>query len=364
MEILEVMGKLNSGGAESLVINLYEEIKKGGKHCVSFAEHGHPNNKDLEKKILDNGDSIYFFPEFKIYNYFKYKKAVKIFFEKHHFDIVHGHLESAAFIYLKEAKKQNIKTIIHSHNSKIGRKGIVALIKMAFFVKMRKYADIFMSCGYDAACNRFGKKIADKKTIYLNNCINIADYSFDNNVRSSIRRLHGINEDSYVIGIVGRIVKEKNHKFAIKLFNLICKKNPNTYLMILGAGPLEKSIRKMANKSPNCDKIIFTGIVDSSKYYNAFDVLIMPSSFEGFPLTLIEASANGLTSVVSDKLPKETRFCSLINVIRYNEINDWATKISGLMKEKNINRRTIPQEVDNYNVKNVCENYISILEKI
>ena len=76
--------------------------------------------------------------------------------------------------------------------------------------------------------------------------------------------------------------------------------------------------------------ITFTGNVDNIfQMLSAFDVMIMPSFYEGFPVSLIEAQCAGLPCVVSDTITKETKITDLIS---YESLNMdpklWAEKIA------------------------------------
>ena len=104
IRILQVIGVMNRGGAETMIMNLYRQIDKS-KVQFDFVEHTY------EQAIFDNeienmGGKIYHCPRFDGKNYFEYKSWWKNFFcnEGSEYKIVHGHIGSTASIYLKEAK--------------------------------------------------------------------------------------------------------------------------------------------------------------------------------------------------------------------------------------------------------------------
>ena len=119
IRVLHVIGAMDRGGAESMIMNFYRKIDRT-KYSFDFLVH-EDRECDFDKEIKSLGGNIYRVPRYKIYNYSHYKKEIKKFFEQHHdYDIVHGHICSCINIYSSIAKKYGIKTIAHSHSSNFG----------------------------------------------------------------------------------------------------------------------------------------------------------------------------------------------------------------------------------------------------
>lgn len=132
MKVLQVMGSLNVGGAETFVMNLYRYIDK---EKVQFDFVVHSDSGYFEQEVIFNGSNIYRLPKYNVLNHFKYIKAwIKILNEsKPH--IIHSHIMSTAKILLKEAKKNNYFTISHSHNTYIKENIIKDVTK--YFLKKK-----------------------------------------------------------------------------------------------------------------------------------------------------------------------------------------------------------------------------------
>ena len=126
IKVVHVLGKLQIGGAETLVMNLYRNIDRD-KVEFSFIVHGNELG-DYEREIVVNGDKIFHIPKYTISNLMSYKKALEEIFSSNKFDIVHCHIRSSASIVLKIAKKYNVLTISHSHATSNGS-GIKSIIK-------------------------------------------------------------------------------------------------------------------------------------------------------------------------------------------------------------------------------------------
>ena len=155
IRILHVLGSLNMGGAETLIMNLYRNIDRDK---IQFDFVVHTNKIGLyEDEIKELGGKIYRIQRYKGINHFSYKKEWNNFFEEHkEYKIIHGHMRSTASIYLKIAKKYGRITIAHSHNTSNGH-GFSSLVKKILQYNIRNVSDYFMGCSYEANKRLFGK---------------------------------------------------------------------------------------------------------------------------------------------------------------------------------------------------------------
>ncbi|HOZ53627.1 MAG TPA: glycosyltransferase [bacterium] len=101
-----------------------------------------------------------------------------------------------------------------------------------------------------------------------------------------------------MILMASRFVKEKNIELAIEVFNKLSEEALDTGLLILGSGPEESAIKKLAQ---NNKKIFFEGWVNnlSNYYYNA-DIFLISSNHEGWGMTAVEAASFGLPVIMTD----------------------------------------------------------------
>lgn len=327
IRVLHVIGIMNYGGAETMIMNLFRQIDRNKFH-FDFLIHRFGEG-DYDQEIKELGGHIYSIPEYKIYNYFSYRKACKTFFSTHlEYDIVHGHIESCAAIYLDEARKFGIYTIAHCHST-----GFQAFVPKVLYniltFKTRYVADYFFACSKQAGENRFGTKTVESKCFSVfNNGIDVQKYIYTRNRHENLKKMWNI-QDKFVIGHVGRMSKEKNHVFLVHVFAEICKREKNTVLMLVGDGPEKKSIENLVYVLGLKEKVIFTGNrSDIPEMMNLFDVFVFPSIYEGLGIALIEAQAAGLPCIVADTIVDEAILSDEVKSLSLNEAYKiWVEKI-------------------------------------
>lgn len=142
-------------------------------------------------------------------------------------------------------------------------------------------------------------------------------------------------DNKLVIGHVGRFHPSKNHSYLIKIFKRLSEKRKNCVLLLVGEGEMRESIESQVIKSNLSQKVTFTGEKsDVNELMQAMDILVMPSLYEGLPVTLIEAQANGLRCLVSDRISKEAGLSELVRFIPLEKgVDYWAEVISNTLSD-------------------------------
>lgn len=341
IRVLQVTGIMNRGGAETMIMNLYRKIDRT-KIQFDFIENS------LERAAYDDeieslGGKIYRCPHFNGKNYLQYKKWWKEFFNQHktEYGIIHGHIGSTAAVYLKEAKRNGLFTIAHSHSSGFSL-SLGSILYRLLSYNTRNIADYFFACSDSAGRDRFGKNIVNKSNYrVLNNAIDTDLFKYDVKARNEVRNeLSLVN--SYVIGHIGRFEPVKNHRFIIKVFKQIKKIDKRDFkLLLVGEGILKSDIEDYANELGIADDVVFTGMrTDVNRLIQAMDIFIFPSLYEGLPVTLVEVQSSGLPCVISDKVPSESIMTKdLVTVKRLDESSEeWAEHIIKRTGEERVSR--------------------------
>lgn len=328
IRVLHVVGIMDAGGAETMIMNLYRNIDRS-KVQFDFLVH-RDKQGFYDKEINDLGGKIYKAMPINMKNYFKYKKMLDTFFKEHkEYKIVHSHISILSLINLKIAKKNNVPIrIAHSHESHLSlREHDIKRRPIIYFSKkiINKYPNIKMACAVEAGNWLFG----DNSTVkVLNNSIDSKQYVYNSNSSREIRESLHLTDKNFIVGHIGRFSKQKNHDFIIDIFKEIHDINNDAVLMLVGDGELKDEIEKKVKKLRLAKSVIFTGIrSDIPKLLSSMDVFLFPSLFEGLPVSLIEAQASGIVSIISDNVSKEVKITNQIEFLSLKDSPvDWANK--------------------------------------
>lgn len=347
-----VLTNTGRGGSQAYVMTILRNIDKTLFDVDVVTSSNPPTGygQEIEKLGID----LFVLPHFKVWNYYNYKKAWCSFFQTHHYDIVHAHATSAASIYLKIAKKFGCITIAHSHNSLYRGSLIEKKVKSLFVLGLKKQSDYWFSCSDKAAPRLFGKKYEDNPHYYeLPNAIDVKQYLYNEKSREKIRKNLGLDMQVRLYGHVGTFSEPKNHKFLIDIFREICNRDDNSMLLLVGDGPLKQQVTDYIESSGINKKVIMTGnVTNVYDYLCAMDAMIFPSLFEGFPISLVEAQAAGLYSVISDVI---TRTVIQTDCIRQLSLNLNASMWAEIVMKNPIKDRVkynIKLEQSKYNIHN------------
>ena len=297
--ILQIQVDKSWGGIESFIYNTYSKINRN-RVQFDIIEFG-SEYREFNDLFLDLGAKIYCLPNRNFCFIGSYKK-IKNILKENEYKIVHIHKNSLAdilpIIACIEVGVPHV--IIHSHNT--SRDDL--LIKVIHYVNRsllnlsRFYC---IACSKDAGKWLFGKHSC--KIIY--NGIDVNKFKYDLQSRVNIRSKYNIKDNEYVIGAIGRITEQKNPIFALNLMNLLKDKN-DIKMIWCGEGKMSTVCEKYIIKNNLEENVIFAGKVEEAwKYYSAFDLFIMPSLYEGFPIAVIEARSAGLPCIVSNNITDE-----------------------------------------------------------
>ena len=305
MRVLQVIGAMDCGGAESLVMNLYRNVDRT-KVQFDFVVHTQ-RHCFYDREIHCLGGTIYRAQKYDVGNYFAYRRWWAEFFGAHpEYRVVHGHIGSSAAIYLHEARRAGRYAIAHSHNTSDSGISLHRIAWEACSWPTRFVADSFFGCSRQAGIDRYGRRVVHSRRYrQFNNAIDGRRFRFSAPARERIRREYGL-EDAFVVGHIGRFVPQKNHERLLEIFRAVYARERSARLLLLGEGPLEGQMRQRCAERGIADAVIFAGVHDNAQDYDsAMDVFCFPSRWEGLGMAAVEAQANGLPCVAADAVPRE-----------------------------------------------------------
>ncbi|MDY4863585.1 MAG: glycosyltransferase [Collinsella sp.] len=306
VRVLQVIGAMDRGGAETLLMNLYRSMDR--KRVQFDFLVNETRECDYDNEIKELGGHIYTIPRFNIVNGVSYKRHCSDFFNTSRYRIVHGHIGLPAPIYLKEASRSGAFTIAHSHAQNYPMSLNELVFRLCSY-PVRYVADCYMACSKEAGMDRFGRQIADGPSFHvLKNGVDTDVMSFNRRERNKVRMELGIDINTPVFGHIGRLTSVKNHKFLLEVFLNICNAMPNSKLLLVGRGELESQLRESVEKMGLGNNVMFLGIRDDvSSILSAMDVFIFPSFSEGLSCAVIEAQSVGLQVLLSTGVPESAK---------------------------------------------------------
>lgn len=335
IRVAQIVGKMNSGGVESVVLNYYKNIDR---EKVQFDFIVDEDSTHIPREVIENlGGGIYIVPPYQ--HLFSYMTSLIKLFKQNKYKVVHSHINSLSIFPLCAAKISKIKIrIAHSHSSAGNNELKRNIIKYILRPFSKIFPTNFLACSEFAGTWLFGKNFMNKNKVkILNNAIDTSKFSYNLEIRNKIRE-HEKLEDKFVVGHVGRFVNQKNHSFLLKIFYEIHKADENSVLMLLGDGPLRESIKEEARDLGLENSVRFLGIKENvNEYMQAMDVFLLPSFYEGLPVVGVEAQTAGLRCIFSTNVTKEAK---LTDNVEYLDLDDgekvWAEVA---LKSKNFDRK-------------------------
>lgn len=287
MKILQVIPSFALGGAETMCENLLYSLRAQGHDvvAVSLFDSRTPITDRLEAARI----KIFFMgkrpgPDFSM------RGKLKKLFAAERPDVVHVHLNAIKYA-APAAKAAKVKKCVYTvHNlAQKDASGIAQKMNARYFSKKIAFPVALSPIVRDSVADLYGIDPATIPVIYngidLSRCLQKQTYC----ERESLELLH-----------IGRFMPQKNHAEMIRAFALIHKKHPKTRLRFVGDGALCAECKALTNELALSESIIFEGAqANVFPYLQNADAFILPSLYEGIPITLIEAMGTGLPIVAS-----------------------------------------------------------------
>lgn len=361
IRILHVVGGMGLGGTETFLMNVYRSINKGKVQFDFIVYDSNKHNSFYEEEIKKLGGRIYYLPNPTLKKPYKSILEIRKILKETSYNAVHAHTKYNSGLALFTAWLCKVKIrIAHSHNTggDYSSSILYKVYQKVMFIIINTFGTDFLACSKEAAKHLFTKSNIEKRYSFVPNAVDFNIF-FNLSLKESrgFKNTLGISEGDYVVGHVGRYGKAKNHRFIIKMFAALLKKNSNFCLVLIGDGPSRLEIQEMIESLGISSKVRVLGQRnDVPKLMSIMDVFILPSIYEGLGIVLLEAQAMGLPCVVSENIqPEADMGMNLINWINLNNLDNWVDNIIRL-KENKIH--------DKEKIQNVIEHSPYVLNKV
>ncbi len=217
--------------------------------------------------------------------------------QQENIDIVHLHGYSAANFGRIAARKMGIKNIVHEH-------AVLKVLPHQFLADwlLRKKTDV--AIGVCQVVKEFmirGRSIPEDKIRIIFNGVDVKKYTpLSTRSQQDIRETFNIPPGTRVVGTITRLRKEKGNDIFLRAIPDIVKRENKVRFLIVGEGPEKEALKNLAAQLGIEKYVVFTGFrKDVSALLSLFDIKVIPSLSEGFPLAFLEALASGRAIVAS-----------------------------------------------------------------
>ncbi len=293
IKVLHIIKSLGRGGAEML---LPETLKLHDRENFDFHYIYFLPWKDQMVGALQKAGGKVTCLEAKdnIRLLLQYKEIIS-YTREHQINLIHCHLPWAGFVGRLVHKNTGIPLIYTEHNMQERYHSVTKSINKLTFNSQ----SLALGVSEDVTSS-INKNISPKIPVRtLLNGVNTE--SFKRTGNSQVRKELGIPEDAIVLGNVAVFRFQKRLVEWLQVMNKIQEQNSNIYGVIVGAGPLEEEIKKEWKTLGLENVVFFPGLkTDVKPYFEAMDIFMMSSSFEGLPIALLEAMSMECAVVATD----------------------------------------------------------------
>jgi glycosyltransferase EpsF len=341
-QIIHVVGLMNMGGTETMLMNLYREIDRTRYQFIFVTFSSEKGIYDDE--IIRLGGSIWHVGSpYSFLGFLKLKKQFP------NVSIAHMHTYFNCGINALWFRLLGFDKIIsHSHTAfpKSNKKLKLCYEKISQWL-INNLSTKRLACSQDAAFSLFGY---NENYTFLPNFVDPLPF-----IQAKKINIKGVVQ----VGHVGRFSSEKNHEFIIELARFSKLNKSPVCFNLVGAGPLLQTIQDQIEKENLQDYVKLKGISNQiPQIMNEFDCFILPSTVEGFGLVLLEAQASGLPCFVSHAIqPEAILDLNLVKSLDYN-VKEW---IENILQVKQYSFES-SQILSSFKRANL--DYLSIIKKI
>ncbi|OVE74146.1 hypothetical protein BVX94_01435 [bacterium B17] len=319
MNICHVLASLEVGGMERMVCTLVSAQVGSGDQSSVFCtdtEGEFFETVPAVSKTIARRRSIKLVVDWRVV------KQLIAFVRKENIDILHAHNSLGQLYSVIASIYLRIPVVVTYHGQASMGNNRLHLLRRV----LCRFSKCVIAISKDVEMLLLGEKVVRPAKLHtVHNGVDIKSFVSDSDTGSPVRRALGISDETFVIGTVGRLAREKNYKMLIRAFaeaSEACQakskeqrgkskekdsadsaslREIDLKLLLVGDGPERERLAQFAFDEGLADRVIFAGQQsDMKSYYEAMDVFCLTSNTEGTSIALIEASCHGLPAIVTD----------------------------------------------------------------
>ena len=359
--LLCIVSNMDAGGAETFLMKIYRQLDRT-RYQMDFAVSGDGRGY-YEDEIEQLGGKVYHITR-KTKDFGSYRRELAAAVRDDGCPcVLRIGSDALSAIDLWVAKGAGSRRLaMRSSNASDGKGGLGMLLQRALRRPLTSVADVKIAPSDLAAEYTFGPKAVRRGEVrYLHNALDLDAYAFSAERRVAVRAELEIDGDALVVGHVGRFAPQKNHDFLIEAFVGLLRARPDARLVLVGKGELEGEVRTKAAALGVLGSVVFTGVrPDVPALLSAFDVLALPSLYEGMPNVVIEAQAAGLPCAVSDMVTRQADVTGLVEFLSIDDTTVWAKALASAARADRTDTKAM-MAAAGYDIASEAKKFVELL---
>lgn len=367
MKILYYTEQLGIGGIEMMMLQWIRHKPKS-IHIDIFVNR--LNDVDFKHKYEELGCKV-FISNASAKNYIKKMHSLNSYLSLNKYDIIHAHVSNSTdSLLLLVAKFNGVKVrLAHSHNNYPFSYTLKSLANILFRPLNRLISNRFLGCSQPAISFIFGKTVIDSpRAIVIKNGIETEKFIFNEKVRKDIRYQLGIDEDTILIGSVGRLDYQKDYLYLLEVLASHDINLSKIKVVIVGEGEYREDLETYA-KEHGIDLVLPGTSNEVPSYLCAFDLFVAPSRYEGLPIVSIEAQMSGLQCIVSCAVPEGANVNGMLEILSKDDKNLWIEKLEQYIDTYKFNpelrlETSVKATKTDWNISETCKKLYQLYEDL
>lgn len=341
--VLHIMSSFG-GGISTFIHNLALEIPKYGVVFDVVTYHEVP--EEFRATIRNTGGDVYQISNPKESGWTSFSKSFKRVLKLYRYDLIHCHISGYRALAYKFIINQHDQGsfVIHAHHY-IDDDHLNITQRFKHYINQQinnSLSAVYTGCSRQAIASLFGYQLTNEEMLVMPNSIDGEEFLYDyeewHQLRKRGREQYEIDQDTLVVGQIGRLTPLKNHRLTLRLAKLAKEEGKRMQILIAGEGDLRDEILESITINRLEDMVQLIGRVNVRDLFPVLDVLIFPSFTEGLGTVAIESQAAGTPVVMSNTIPPEANLeLGLIHRVNLKQpTGDWLKKVEEASKTRKV----------------------------
>lgn len=317
------------GGVQNKIMDIYRNIDRD-KVQFDFCILSNTNDT-FEAEIDSLGGHVFYFGIPQEVGYISFLSKFYKLLRKREYHIVHSYLDVNDGVILLVARLAGIEIrISHSRGAYMDsfKRRVFPILRILIMLNSTK----LLASSEQAGRFLYGGKPFE----VIPNGLDFDKFLETNQKEiNQLRKKIDIQQNTLVLGHIGRFSVEKNHEFLLEIAEVLKLRGINFKMILVGDGELRDAIEEKIDRLNMQDCFYFAGSqADVKPFYQIFDIFLFPSLHEGFGNVAVEAQSANNMVLASDAVSTEVDLgLGLIRFISLYDVNSWLSFIENYNRQ-------------------------------